>query len=486
MAEYDLYCRRVNSLSQRLPYDYFMKIDNDEIALILSRVKILQGLEIDTIEDIAQQIQVAHFSKDDLLAKHGQIGKRLYIIFKGKVEVRTPDQNGEIHRRVSLSKGSIVGEISLLVNSTYYSDIVALMDTVALYLDRKRFMRLIEQHKAFADIISHMMTDRMAKTGGINRIGKYELTGKLGKGSMATVYNAYDRELEREVAIKMLNYNLAYNRDFLDRFEQEAKIIAKLNHPNIINVIEIIDEFSTRFIVMEKLEGENLSVILKAKGAFGLTETREILSQLASALEYAHNQGEKGIIHRDIKPSNIVIDRYGNIKLTDFGLAGPPQSKEINIEGSPSYLAPEIIKGEPVDGRADIYALGVMAFLMLSNSLPFSAPTLAKLLKMQVHKKPPDIRELCSSIDTKLEGFIQRSLAKDAKERIADWKKIRKILEPVNYRNGIQLEADEIGVIIRLQNTSSRKSTTIIHAIQKLLQDEAANYSMETQIGDDE
>lgn len=463
-----------------------MKIETDEIKLILSRVKILQDLEADTIRDIAEQIQVAHFSKDELLAEHGQIGNRLYIIFKGKVEVRTPDQNGEIHRRVLLKKGSVVGEISLLVKSTYYSDIVALADTIALYLDRERFMYLIEQHKAFADITSHMMTNRMAKTGGINRVGKYELTGILGEGSMATVYNAYDRELEREVAIKMLNYNLAYNHDFLDRFEREAKIIAKLNHPNIINVIEIIDEFSTRFIVMEKLEGKNLSAILKAKGAFGLTETRKILSQLASALQYAHDQGENGIVHRDIKPSNILVDRYGNIKLTDFGLAGPPQNKEINIEGSPSYLAPEIINGEPVDGRADIYALGVMAFLMLTNSLPFSAPTLAKLLNMQVHQKPPDIRELCSSIDTDLEEFIQRSLTKDVKQRIADWKKIRKILEPVINRNSIPLEADEIGVIIRLQNTSSRQSSNIIHAIQKMLQDEAINFSMETQISDDE
>ena len=463
-----------------------MKIGTDEVADILSSVKIFQNLEADTIRDIAQQIQIAHFSKDELLAEHGQIGKRLYIIFKGKVEVRIPGQNGETSRKISLKKGSIVGEISLLINSTYYSDIIALTDTTALYLNRERFMRLIEQHKAFAEVTSQMMSNRMAKTGGINRVGKYELTGKLGEGNMATVYNAYDRELDREVAIKMLKYNLAYNHDFLDRFEQEARIIAKLNHPNIINVIEVIDEYSTRFIVMEKLEGDNLSAILKAKGAFGLTETREILSQLANALQYAHNQGENGIVHRDIKPSNILIDRFGKIKLTDFGLAGSPQHKEINIEGSPSYLAPEIINGQPVDGRVDIYALGVMAYLLLTASLPFSAPSLAKLLKMQVNQKPPDIREKCPGIDTDLEEFIQRSLIKDVSKRIADWKQIRKLLEPVKNRNNISLEADEIGVIIRMQNTSSRKSTNIIHAIQKMLRDEKINFSMDTQISDDE
>lgn len=463
-----------------------MKIKLSEIADTLSRVDIFRNLGVDTIRDIAQQIQVAEFTKDTLLAEHGQIGKKLYIIFNGEVEVRTPDHDGNIHRKVSLKKGSVVGEISLLINSTYYSDIVALTDTTALYLDRERFMHLIKKHKEFAAVTSQMMTNRMAKTGGINRVGKYELTGKLGEGNMATVYNAYDRELDREVAIKMLKYNLAYSHDFLDRFEQEARIIAKLNHPNIINVIEVIDEYSTRFIVMEKLEGKNLSAILKAKGAFGLTEARKILSQLASALQYAHSQGEKGIVHRDIKPSNILIDRYGNIKLTDFGLAGSPQDKEINIEGSPSYLAPEIIKGEPVDGRVDIYALGVMAFVMLTNRLPFSAPSLAKLLKMQVKQEPPKIREICPNIDTDLEEFIQKSLIKNADERISDWVKIRKLLDPVNNRNNIPLEADEIGIIIRLQKTSPRQSTDIIYSIRKMLREKSVNFSMETQISEED
>ena len=151
-----------------------------------------------------------------------------------------------------------------------------------------------------------------------------------------------------------------------------------------------------------------------------------------------------------------------------------------------SYLAPEIINGEPVDGRADIYALGVMAFLMLTKSLPFKAPTLAKLLGMQVRQKPPDVRKLCPDIDTKLEEFIQGALIKNVKERIADWDEIKKLLAPVNTRNSIPLDADEIGLIIRLKNTSSSQSTTVIHAIQKMLQDKKVNFSMETQISEDE
>ena len=290
-----------------------MSIDTDEISLILSGVNILQDLDIEIIHDIARHTQVEEFAKGDMLIKAGEVGKRIYFIFEGKVEVQIPDTQGEIKSRILLKKGEVVGEISLLINSNYSADIEALEKTTAFYLDRDHFKELIEKHPDFAEVMSQLMTKRMAQNGGINRVGKYELRGKLGEGSMSTVFSAWDPELEREVAIKMLKYKLAFNDKFRDRFEREAKTIASLNHPNIVNVFEVIDEFSTRFIVMEKLHGQDLSVILKEKGAFGIAETREILSQVASALQYAHNHGDKGIVHRDMIPSNIVIDALVNL-----------------------------------------------------------------------------------------------------------------------------------------------------------------------------
>ena len=463
-----------------------MHIETDEIALILSGVKILQELDVETIRAIAKHTQIEEFEKGQFVVEHGHAGERLYFIFKGKVEVQIPDVPGQGQRRVVLKKGEVVGEISLLINSTYSADIVALDDTVAFFLDSLHFKQLIEQHPAFAEVMSTLMTERMAQNGGINRVGKYELLGKLGEGNMATVFNAYDKELEREVAIKMLKYKLAYDSKFLDRFEQEARIIASLNHPNIVNVIEVIDEYSTRFIVMEKLHGQDLAAILKQKGAYSISETREILSQVASALQYAHNQGETGIVHRDIKPSNIMIDNYGNIKLTDFGIAGPPQDKDINIEGTPSYIAPEIINGEALDGRADIYALGVMAFHMLTNSLPFTASTLAKLLKMQVQQKPPDIRNACPNIDEALAELVEKSLSKNPDDRISDWDIIRKILKPVTRTHTLPLDPDELAVVIRFRDTSYQQSASLINAMQKLLQEKEVNHTIEMHRGSDE
>lgn len=462
-----------------------MQIDNDEITLILSGVKILQDLDVEVIQDIAQHTQIEHFAKDQLIVEAGQIGNRLYIILKGKIEVQIPDAHGKIKQRITLKKGEVVGEISLLINSTYSADIIALTDTITYYLDQAHFKELIEQHTSFAETMTNLMASRMAQNGGINRVGKYELLGKLGQGNMATVFSAWDPELEREVAIKMLKYNLAYDARFLDRFEQEARVIASLNHPNIVNVFEVIDELSTRFIVMEKLPGQDLSQILQEKGAFGLVETRDILAQVASALHYAHTQGETGIVHRDIKLSNIVIDLYGNIKLTDFGIASPPRDTDVNIEGTPSYLAPEVINGDSLDGRADIYALGVMAFHMLTSSLPFSASTLAKLLKMQVEQKPPDIRNTCVDIDEDLAMFIESALSKDPDDRISDWERIREILKPIVAQHRLPLDPDELAVVIRFRDTSYQQSATLINAMQKLLQDEGINHSMEMHRGDD-
>ena len=462
-----------------------MSIDTDEIALILSGVKILQDLDVEIIRDIARHTQVQKFEKGDMIVRSGEVGRRIYFIFEGKVEVQIPDIHGDIKSRILLKKGEVVGEISLLINSNYSADIEALTNTTAFYLDRDQFKELIERHPDFAEVMSQLMTSRMAQNGGINRVGKYELRGKLGEGNMATVFNAWDPELEREVAIKMLKYKLAYNDNFRDRFEREAKMIASLNHPNIVSVFEVIDEFSTRFIVMEKLHGQDLSVILKQKGAFGIAETREILSQVAGALQYAHNHGDKGIVHRDIKPSNIVIDAYGNIKLSDFGIASPPQNKEVNIEGTPSYLAPEVINGDMLDGRADIYAMGVMAFHMLTASFPFSASTLAKLLKMQVNQQPPDIRNFCPEIDEDLAGFIESALSKVPDDRISDWEEIRKILKPASLFK-LALDPDELAVIIRFRDSSYQQSASCINAMQKLLQDEGINYKIEMHHGSNE
>ncbi len=454
-----------------------MQIDIEEIKLILSGVKLLQDLDVSIIDDIAEHIDIVMFEKGEKIVTYGEKGECLFIIFNGEVEVKIPESKGKKKKNITLKKGSVFGEFSLLSENTKNSaDVYAKYKTVTLTISKPNFLSLIKHHDSFAKEMTNLMGSRLVHNEGLTQIGKYLLKGRLGEGAMSIVFDGYDKILEREVAIKMLKFETNYQEEFFKRFEIEAKTIARLNHPYIINVIEIIDEFSTRFIVMEKLKGSNLADIQKAKGSFSVEETKEILTQLASALQYAHHQG---IVHRDIKPSNVILDSFNNIKLNDFGLARPPLSRSINIEGSPLYLAPEIIKGDAVDGRADIYALGVMAFHMLSARLPFNASTLDSLLEQQVYTPAPDISDICPEIDEKFAHFINKALEKDVSKRISDWDLILKLLKPVQTENTPKVKKNEVGIFIRLNNTPFKQTSSLLQYIEKYMESEGIDNGIE-------
>lgn len=455
-----------------------MRNEKKDIARFFASIDLLENLEEDIGDRLSESVSLKKFDKGQLLIRHGDTGEQVFFIYRGKVEVRIPDVHGEIRKRVLLSEGDVVGEISLLIDSTYSADIVALTSVTAYCLDKTSFMLMVEHHVGFAETMSTLMVSRMAQNGGINRVGKYKLLGKIGEGSMATVFRAFDPVLDREVALKMLKYKLARDRRFLDYFESEAQTIANLNHPNIVDVYDIIDEFSTRFIVMEMLHGGDLKRHLRRDGAFDLDECRDILRQVASALEYAHGKGKFGVLHRDIKPSNIVIDRRGHVKLTDFGIAGSPRDSGVDITGSPSFTAPEITDGKPFDGRADIYSFGVTAFNLLTNSLPFSAANLDDLKRMKSTTSAPDIRFSCLDIDDELATFIDRCLSRNPADRLYDWERIGKILNSETRHRRV-LDPDEIGVLIRFRSSSYQETADHVKSIQSLFEKGQVDHSIE-------
>jgi serine/threonine protein kinase len=442
---------------------------SEEIRQFLAGIKIFKGLETEVLEDISLHLQKASFALGETLISRGEVGDRLYIILDGKIEVRVPDKNSDNFYFVHLERGEVVGEISLLTNKTYTADVSAISDTLALYLDRKNFYSLINRYRSFAKVMSHLMSERMANNGGINQVGFYRLQEKLGEGNMAFVFEAYDPRLERHVALKMLKYGLSHNKEFITRFEREAKTIARLNHPNIVNVYETIREYSTSFMVMEKLHGQDLSEMIQQNGTLGFDKVRAILTQVADALRYAHSAGGNGIVHRDIKPSNIFIEKDGHVKLTDFGIAGPALEENKQIVGTPHYLAPEMIRAEPIDGRADIYAMGIMAYHMLAGSPPYSATSLPELLERHLNAPIPDIRDYRPDIDDDLERFIKSAMEKDRDKRISDWNQIRTLLRPGSRHNQLQLPDDEIVFEIRFRNTPYHVVITEINKLKDSL-----------------
>lgn len=254
-------------------------------------------------------------------------------------------------------------------------------------------------------------------------LGQYQIMDELGEGGMATVYKAWQPNLRRYVAIKILQPHLGSNPEFLRRFQQEAIVAANLKHTNIVTVYEVGQaESGSLFIAMEFVEGQSLEQLIRDKGMIPQEQTVEIMKQVAEALDYAH---QKKLVHRDIKPGNIMLTPEGRAVITDFGIAkaleGSGMTAKLTsagtIIGTPAYMSPEEIKGDAIDYRTDLYALGVVAYEMLSGRVPFDSPSTATLLYNQVNVPPPDLRQFSPNAPAHVVQALSRMLAKNPQER---------------------------------------------------------------------
>ncbi len=259
---------------------------------------------------------------------------------------------------------------------------------------------------------------------------------------MATVYRARQADLGREVAIKIMKASLAESEDFLARFRREANLVAQLDHPNIMTIYEYGQDGDTVYIAMRLLPGGSLSERLKRHGALPTDETRRITAQIASALTLAH---DRGVIHRDLKPQNVLFDSSGNAVLTDFGIAKVDNSSTLVTGtgiamGTPSYMSPEQWRGEPVDLRIDIYALGLMIFEMLSGQLPFVGETPASLMFKHLTEPPPRITKLRSELPVQVEAVILRALAKNREDRYSSANELAEDLDAALSGRALSLQ----------------------------------------------
>ena len=220
------------------------------------------------------------------------------------------------------------------------------------------------------------------------RIGKYVVTGRIGRGGMGMVYRGYDQALEREVAVKTLTVEGNLDEESRKRFEIEAKAAARLQHPNILTVFELGDERGVPFIAMELLPGVDLEALLRAGEPLLLTEALEVMVQACRGLQFAH---DRGIVHRDVKPSNIRVLDDGTVKIMDFGIAklqGTGVTRSGMMVGTVHYMSPEQIRGQPLDGRSDVFSLGVMLYEMAIGERPFQGDTQVSLLSSIIKDTP--------------------------------------------------------------------------------------------------
>ena len=243
--------------------------------------------------------------------------------------------------------------------------------------------------------------------------GKYEIIELIGKGGMAEVYKAKDKELGRYVALKILPPHFASDEEFVNRFVREAKSSAKLNHSNIVTIYDAGKHEDTYYIAMEYLEGETLKEIISRQGALPIDKSINIATQVADGLNYAHSQK---IIHRDIKPGNIVTCEDGRAVITDFGIAkaleGTRLTQTGTMIGTPEYMSPEQATGEIVDARSDIYSLGIVLYEMVTGDVPFKAETPTGVIYKHVHEPPSPPHSINVQIPQYLEATILKAMEK--------------------------------------------------------------------------
>ena len=250
--------------------------------------------------------------------------------------------------------------------------------------------------------------------------GRYRLEGRLGHGGMSTVHLAIDLRLERQVAVKLLAEHLAEDPAFVSRFQREAQAAARLVHPNIVQVFDSgRDEHTGQyFIVMEYIEGSSCAEILRDQGWVEVDEALSIIEQACEGLHYAHRHG---VVHRDVKHGNLLRAREGEVKLADFGIAKATEQSSItqvgSVLGTAAYLAPEQARGEEAGPSADLYALGVVTYQLISGRLPYEAGSLTELALKQQQEQPPMLDKLVAAVGPELAAAVAIALALDPRDR---------------------------------------------------------------------
>ncbi len=258
------------------------------------------------------------------------------------------------------------------------------------------------------------------------KYGRYEIIKELGKGGMGVVYQAHDPQIDRPVALKVLRVDRVVNEEFVSRFFKEAKFIGRLSHPNIVTVYDVGRDHGTIYIAMEYLQGQAFNEVIRS-GRLNVEEIIDIALQVAHALGYAHN---KGIVHRDIKPSNIILTDEGGVKLTDFGIARAEDSNAAQqtqtgvILGTPFYMSPEQVMGKRIDGRSDLFSLGVVLYELIVGRKPFEGDHFTAIFRAITDDIPVAPLKIDTSIPQSLSDLIMKALSKNPDERFQTGKEM--------------------------------------------------------------
>ena len=274
---------------------------------------------------------------------------------------------------------------------------------------------------------------------------EYEIERELGRGGMAVVFLAREVDLHRAVAIKVLPPEMALAPNVAERFKREARMAASLDHPNIIPVYRVGQAGGVHYMVQKYIEGRSLEAILNSQGALPISVTLMVLRCVTSALAFAHG---RGIIHRDIKGANILIDTDGRILVSDFGIARAVEDVALTasgaVVGTPAFMSPEQCSGQALGPQCDQYSLGIVAFQMVTGTVPFSSPTLPGIMQHHFFTPVPDITRIREGVPTELVEIIRRALAKKPADRYERTDDMLAAVEAIPFSDAVRKRAEAI------------------------------------------
>ncbi len=298
------------------------------------------------------------------------------------------------------------------------------------------------------------------------QLGGYEIISEIGRGGMGVVYRARQLSLDREVALKTLMPGLALDETLVERFEAEARAASRINHPNLVPVYDVGREQDVHYLAMEFVEGQDLATLLHRDGPTDYPEAAAIASQAAAGLGALHRAG---VVHRDVKPSNVLVRPDGVVKVTDFGVAllqgaAARLTAEGSTVGTATYMSPEQVRGEELDGRSDVYSLGIVLYQMLTGAPPFVADAPLVVMRQHCEEEPPSIRRARPDVPDRLAQVVARCLAKSPDDRYQTAEALAGDLDHVR----LELEFDALQADPTAAGTTALYSTRTVASLQQL------------------
>jgi CRP-like cAMP-binding protein len=421
------------------PPDDFSSLDetidypSDQLANDLARCVPFESLSGEILALLQSNMTEQQFGAGAFLMKQGDPGTSLMVLSAGEADVVVEERE----KRYLLKRataGEVLGEMALLTGEPRTASVIAVTPARAWVLAAERFETLARHHPRISTLLTLLLASRLgrathdAMTGNV--FAGYRIERCVGRGGMSVVYEAEESATRRQVALKMMSHRLLYDPVAMQRFKREAEIVESFDHPNIARTYGRFEAFRTSFIVMELCEGVSIDEALEKMRRLPEPIARKVLGQVACAVAHAH---AAGVVHRDIKPSNLMATRDGTIKLIDFGLAGLQDDDLLtrSLYGTPCYMAPEQMSGGTLGMAVDLFALGHVAFEMVTGERLFKSHGFHDLREEVKACRIPDVARSFPHISPEYRGVLEGALKREPDQRRIDFALLQSWAGPV-------------------------------------------------------